>query len=489
MKISVSNYFQSATPFVWLKTDEYDFAVTDIVAELQNTKTSIVQWDVADGLNSIKNLHKKASNETGPTAKLPLFPLVEIEKHKDEPLLVFLMDYHQFIDRPEVWRKMANLYNHMAKHNITAVIVSPTVKIPPEIADYIVLVDYPYPTAEWLKVAMDNIAADYEAKIHDPDKVVNIGLGLTRAEFQQALFTSIACSGDRAIHSEYVAYTKEARIAKESVVKILPSTEGFESIVGLDRLKTFAKGMVESGKGRGVLLLGVPGAGKSAFAATLGFETKRTTLYLDFATLMGGIVGETESKTERALRLIDAMAPCVLVIDEIEKGLAGTSGYNGDSGTSRRQGSLFLKWLSDHTTDVYVVATANSVADLPPEFKRAERWDAIFFVDIPHEQQAKAILGYYGKKFGLSKRNLSKIDVVGLTGAEIKSICRMASALNCSVTESRNYVKPIADSMDITSLRQVAKTCAVMADAEFEQELAEAPATKQRKLLIDKEVT
>jgi SpoVK/Ycf46/Vps4 family AAA+-type ATPase len=268
------------------------------------------------------------------------------------------------------------------------------------------------------------------------------------------------------VRAEYIAAAKEARIAKDSVVKILPSIEDFKSIVGLDRLKSFAKKMVLSGQGRGILLLGVPGSGKSAFSATLGRETNRTTLSLDFATLMGGIVGETESKTERALKLVNAMQPCILFIDEIEKGLAGTSGYNGDSGTARRQGSLFLKWLSDHTTDVYVVATANQIQDLPPEFKRAERWDAIFFVDIPHPKQAQAILKHYAKKYGI-KESLTKLDVVGLTGAEIKSMCRMASAMKCSLTDAKQFVKPIADSMDIESFRGMARTCAIPADEEY----------------------
>jgi hypothetical protein len=494
MKISVSGFIKAATPIVWVKTDEYDSFLSDVALELSkelsNVKFELWRWDAADALNQLdknglSSMHKRQP-EKDALAEMkqhqPDFPLRKIVEKKHDSMVravYFLLDYHEFIGKIDIWRKLQNLYEFLSANRITIIVVSPKVAIPTEIADYVVVVDYDYPTVEWLKAAAGTIAKQNQAKVVDIDKVVNVGQGLSRVEFRQALYNSIANSKDFNIHWEYVEQAKQARIDKESVIRILPSQAGFEAIVGLDRLKNFTKGMIASGKGRGVLLLGVPGAGKSAFAATLGFETKRTALYLDFATLMGGIVGETEDRTERALRLVDAMQPCILVIDEIEKGLAGTSGYNGDSGTSRRQGSLFLKWLSDHETDVYVVATANSIADLPPEYKRAERWDGIFFVDTPHQNQAKAILKYYAKLYSI-KEKLTKIDVTGLTGAEIKSTCRIADSLGIKLDEARQYVKPIADSMDIAGLRRLAHTCAIVADDEFvpdEEESADLVST------------
>lgn len=218
-------------------------------------------------------------------------------------------------------------------------------------------------------------------------------------------------------------------------------------------------------RGKGVLLLGVPGAGKSHFAKTLGKETGRVTINMDFGNLMGGIVGETEQKTRDALAVIDAMEPCILFIDEIEKGLAGTSGHNGDSGTSKRQGGMFLKWLNDHDSDVYVVATSNSINDLPPEFLRAERWDAIFFVDLPHEEERVAILNIYRKFYSISDEDTQIPDIEGWTGAEIRSMCRLASSMEISLMEASQYICPIIKTMGekIDALRNFATNRAIPA--------------------------
>jgi SpoVK/Ycf46/Vps4 family AAA+-type ATPase len=131
-----------------------------------------------------------------------------------------------------------------------------------------------------------------------------------------------------------------------------------------------------------VLLLGVSGSGKSQFCKALGNETGRPTLILDVGSLMGSLVGQSEERTRQALRIADAMAPCVLMIDEVEKALAG-AGSNADSGVSARMLGSLLSWLNDHESDAFVVCTANDISKLPPEFSRCERFDAVFFLDLP----------------------------------------------------------------------------------------------------------
>lgn len=482
--MQISSYVKAATPFLWLRTNEYESAISDVKEEMAavvargadgkavrlDSLYQFYRWDVADGYRELGKSGAKAGAQTGPNE--PLDKIKSVTKRT----VLFLLDYHKFIERDAIWRAMLNMYGSLRSRGVTIIIVSPIVKIPPEIANYIVVENYAYPNREWLKACVESVAGEFACGIDDLEKIINAGQGLSREEFRQALALSYTDSTDHAIHYDYVHTVKEQRIAKEGLVAILPSETGFDTIIGLDQLKSFTKRMIESGQGRGAMLLGVPGSGKSAFAATLGYETKRPTISLDFGTLMGGIVGESESKTQRALQLIDAMQPCVLFIDEIEKGLAGTSGYNGDSGTSRRQGSLFLKWLSDHKTNVYVLATANSISELPPEFKRAERWDATFFVDIPHEKQGRGILEYYAEQFGITD-DLSGVDVAGLTGAEIKATCRIAGA-NPPIPfdEARRYICPIAKSMDIERLRAEAAECAVSADTEY-MNFAEPPPT------------
>src|SRR5439155_9516439 len=129
-------------------------------------------------------------------------------------------------------------------------------------------------------------------------------------------------------------------------------------------------------------LLGVPGTGTSCFARALGNEAGRPTLLLDVGALDGSLVGQTEQNVRQALRVIDALAPCVAFLDEVEKALAGAGG-TGDSGVATRLFGTLLTYLSDHESDVFVVATSNDISRLPPEFARAERWDAVYFLDLP----------------------------------------------------------------------------------------------------------
>ena len=146
-----------------------------------------------------------------------------------------------------------------------------------------------------------------------------------------------------------------------------------------------------------------------------------------------------------------------MFIDEIEKGLAGVSGYNGDSGTSQRQGGQFLKWLSDHESDVYVIATSNDISKLPPEYLRAERWDAIFFVDLPNKEEREGICEIYKKLYKIKDDILPNID--NWTGAEIKTLYRLANAMNISLLEANEYITPIYKTMKekIEDLRNWAK--------------------------------
>jgi SpoVK/Ycf46/Vps4 family AAA+-type ATPase len=157
---------------------------------------------------------------------------------------------------------------------------------------------------------------------------------------------------------------------------------------------------------------------------------------------MGSLVGQTEERTRQALKIVDAMAPCVLFIDEVEKALAGASGQTDSGVTARMFGSL-LSWLNDHESDVFVVATSNDVSKLPPEFSRAERWDGTFFLDLPGRGQREAIWRIYLSRYGIDPSQPRPNDE-GWTGAEIKSACRLAALLDVPLTEAAQNVVPIA---------------------------------------------
>jgi SpoVK/Ycf46/Vps4 family AAA+-type ATPase len=156
---------------------------------------------------------------------------------------------------------------------------------------------------------------------------------------------------------------------------------------------------------------------------------------------MGSLVGQSEANTRQALKIADAMAPCVLFIDEIEKGLAGASGPSGDSGVSARLFGTFLSWLNDHETDVFVVCTSNDISRLPPEFSRSERFDGVFFLDLPGREQREAIWRIYERMFGIAGE---RPEDEQWTGAEIKACCRLAALLDVPLTAAAQNVVPVA---------------------------------------------
>jgi len=158
---------------------------------------------------------------------------------------------------------------------------------------------------------------------------------------------------------------------------------------------------------------------------------------------MGSLVGQTEQNIRSALRIADAMAPCILFVDEVEKALAGASSSGAtDSGVSARLFGSLLTWMSDHESDVFVVTTSNNISALPPEFSRAERFDAVYFLDLPSEAERQAIWRIYLAKFAIPDQPMP--EDVSWTGAEIRSCCRLASLLNTSLLEAARNVVPVA---------------------------------------------
>lgn len=475
--LELEHYLKAGSPIIWVKSADYAEAMRRIRKAIART-TFVTQqgkrivkqcrvWSVADNLTEDKvgNLLEQPCN--------PVTPLKAMEQAvaSNTPSVFVLYDYHKFINQPHIWRSLLVLADKMAPTCSNIVILSPVVTVPPEIENYVTVINMPLPTKEELAqltvttLQRNNISPEGL----DIDAVVSYGLGLSNTAYLNALYLLLASLPVTTENARMLIKSqKENILAQTDLLRALDSEENFTSIQGMDVMKNFTKRMIAGGLGRGILILGVPGGGKTAFCSCLGNETGRPVLQMDFSRLMGGIVGETEAKTATALEMVDAMQPAILFIDEIEKGLAGTTGGNGDSGTSKRQGGQFLKWLSDHKSDVYVVATANDLSALPSEFLRAERWDTIFFVDVPDADQALAIFDMYKEKYGLEQDNTCSLqDIAGWTGAEIKSLCRIAKGTDISLHEAMSMVVPMCkvagDKLD--ALRKAASKFAIPANA------------------------
>src|SRR5262249_45410221 len=204
---------------------------------------------------------------------------------------------------------------------------------------------------------------------------------------------------------------KAQTLKKNNLLTLHRGHEDFGSLGGLSNLKDFCRRALRpsSVKPRGVLLLGVSGTGKSQFCRALGNETSRPTLLLDIGSLMGSLVGQSEANLRHALRIADAMSPCILFCDELEKALSGV-GSSGDSGVSTRLFGNLLTWLSDHESDVFFVGTSNDISKLPPEFTRAERFDAVFFLDLPNVAEKDTIWSLYRNHFDIPESQVRPDD-------------------------------------------------------------------------------
>lgn len=475
--VTLVEYLKAGTPIIYFKASDYTYALKYIREAVKDSayvdsNNQLVQknlriWSVATGISSDAHPDILAQPSS------PIFPLLELQKECETGTstnVLVLLDFHKFITQPHIWRAMLSLVSLMANTCSSIIILSSEVVVPPEIEQYVAVLDYPLPSEKELiqltQVTLQKNGIDCSGL--DLTQMAQYGLGLSRVNYLNALYlliSSYQVTNESA--REVLKAQKENLLAQSELLRALPADKGFSTIAGLDVMKNFTKRMISGGLGRGILILGVPGGGKTAFCSCLGAETGRPVLQMDFSRLMGGIVGETESKTAQALDMIDAMQPAILFVDEIEKGLAGTSGSNGDSGTSKRQGGLFLKWLSDHTSDVYVVATANDISQLPSEFLRAERWDTIFFVDLPDRAQSDCIFQMYKAKYNLQDdMSCTLEDIKDWTGAEIKSLCRIARGTGVTLKEASQMVVPMCKVayQRLKALRDTASQYAVSAN-------------------------
>jgi SpoVK/Ycf46/Vps4 family AAA+-type ATPase len=288
----------------------------------------------------------------------------------------------------------------------------------------------------------------------DYNKVVDYCRGMTRREIANALsFCLIKDEGKLIPKSVGEIQAKE--ISSTPGLSIGEYNLTFESLKGYQVVKQFVKGTAISELAKGIMLLGPPGTGKSHFSKCLAAELGLKMIVLEMAELFGSLVGESEKMMKRALEVIKANAPCILFIDEIEKGLSGVSGSNTDGGTTKRSMAQFLKFLSDERPEgIYVIATCNNISALPPEWVRAERWDcAPFFIDLPNKEERKEILSFYQKEFSVKGQPKS---MEGWSGAEIKSACRIAAMMKTSIDKVEKFVVPVSKTMEqeITQLRK-----------------------------------
>jgi hypothetical protein len=457
---------------IWVQTAEPHEAVREIADLCRQEGWRIGTWNCDTGV------HFPVEQITIPGITESQDPLAviramqQIANGSSTTVLLF-ENLHRFLGSVELMQAVARQAISGKNNRAFLVVLAPTNQMPVELEKLFVCVDHELPDhAQLAEIARGVATQDGELPSGEElGPVIDAAKGLTRSEAENAYSLSLVRHGK--LQPDTLWEIKAGQLKKSGLVSIHRGDESFEQLGGLDNLKAFClRAMRRQGepqparRPRGVLLLSPPGCGKSQFAKALGNETGRPTVVLDIGNLLGSLVGQSESNVRAALKLADAMAPCVLYADELEKALAGSSSSGQtDSGVTARLFGSLLTWLNDHTSDVFFIATANDVSKLPPEFARAERFDGVFFLDLPGKNQREAIWDIYVGQYGLDA-NQPKPDDTNWTGAEIKSCCRLASLLDVPLVQAAQNVVPVAVTAGdkIESLRQWASGRVLSAD-------------------------
>ena len=426
------------------------------------------------------------------------------------------VNFHHFLDGPEMMQVIKDLVQVGKGAGQTVVFVSNIWEVPQELQDDMTRMDFTLPEHDLLSERIEYLVNEPSIKdkipeLSDTEKegIVEAALGMTTWEAENAMSLSITEFGK--LTAKPVAQEKARAVAKSGILEFYEPHVDMSDVGGLDNLKAwlaersnaFSKEAREYGLPhlKGILLIGVPGCGKSLCAKAISSEWSLPLIRFDLGRLFQGLVGASEENVRRAIAVAESVAPVVLWIDEIEKGMAGAGGSgNTDSGVTARVFGTLISWMQDRQRPVFVVATANQIYALPPELMRAGRWDEIFSVDLPSVKEREEVLRIHIKKRGRDPENFSienlaiatnQFSPAELEQVIIKGMFKGFSAgrevNDTDLLDSIRETVPLAVTRreDIDAMRQWSRTRAVPASSSTPPEISsEEEVFKGRKLRL-----
>ena len=418
-----------------------------ILADVAQTHgKALLQWSVTRGL---KRLGGARTMTISDQSKDPVEALAVIGK-LTEPSLVVLKDFHPYLDSAPVVRALRELAQDLKSTFTTVILLSPVMQIPVELEKEVSVLDVPLPgfrdLAQMLREIVAVVRQGNKARIDlnrdEAEQLIKAAQGLTLSEAENAFAKAIANDGVLDKHDiQLVLEEKRQVIRKSGLLEFIAREAELDHVGGLDELKAWLNGRTGAfgeparkfglPAPKGLLLLGVQGCGKSLTAKAIAAQWSLPLLRLDLGRIFSSLIGSSEENLRRAIRVAESVAPAVLWIDEIEKGLAGSAGSAvTDSGVSARVFGSLLTWLQEKTAPVFVVATANRIEALPPELLRKGRFDDIFFIDLPSAAERRDIFRIH---LGRRQRDPAQFDLdaladasEGFSGSEIEQ-CAVAA--------------------------------------------------------------
>lgn len=445
----LQNYLKARYSLLLIKSEEEDRLTNDIKKVAEAMNHDLITWSIASGLR--KGLSSIDPSSVEPTKA---FDICEDIAKSEVPTIFVFFDITPILNSANglVYQRRLKEFALNIRQNgyrCNCILISDDAEIKGSINSEITILDYPLPNREEVYKQVLTFAQKYQnvpnvyidMSAETLSAIGNAALGLSYADIENCLARALVedrCLDMNDVHD--IMNEKKQIIKKSGILEYIENKLDTNDVGGLTVLKSWlnlrGKTFSEDAKvyglnpPKGVLLVGVPGCGKSLTAKCISGLWKIPLLKLDIGKVFGRYVGDSEANIRQALKTAEAISPCILWIDEIEKGLVGDF---GDSGVSSRVFGHILTWMQDKTSSVFTIATANDIMKLPPELMRKGRFDEIFFVDLPDYEERKNILSIHISK---SLRNPAKFDLdtlatlsgeeylgknIRLSGAELES--------------------------------------------------------------------
>jgi SpoVK/Ycf46/Vps4 family AAA+-type ATPase len=455
MQEELNILIQAQYPLIYLVTAEEDRAEKEIatIAQMKQSPRKMFVWTLTHGMVEYGQARTTQHNTISPEAAIEW-----TTRQKESGIYVF-KDLHPFKDSAAVTRWLRDAIASFQGTQKAIVLMSPIQQVPIELEKEVVVLDFDLPDLASLdRVLSGQLERTRQNRLsaEGREKLLKASLGLTKDEAEKVYRKAYVKRGKiTEAEVDIVLSEKKQLIRRNGILEFIEEDETLDSVGGLDELKGWlvqrSGAFSERARGyglpqpKGMLILGVPGCGKSLIAKTTSRLWGLPLLRLDMGRVYdGSMVGRSEANLRGALKTAESISPAILFIDELDKAFAGTSGSaDSDGGTSSRIFGSFLTWMQEKTSPIFVMATANRVERLPGEFLRKGRFDEIFFVDLPTQSEREAVF-----KIHLSKRNrdLERFDLEqlskvadGFSGAEIEQA--LIAAMYDAFAQDREFTQ------------------------------------------------
>lgn len=448
----LSSYIDALHPIIYI--NHFDFKVIDEIIAQVSTGVKCIEFNNALGLVDFKT--KSPMHE----CDLEQFLKLTLDNGFEHDTFLILKDVHMELNNPKIvalLKRIAenNLYND--NYSATIFILSEITAIPKELENYITLFDIPLPTTAEILMLIVSFIKDLDICVEE-DIINDIALSLKGLnEFQIKQILNLAYQDGGCIDKDdkmLILKEKEQFIKKSGMLEIVNFSETVDDIGGLENLKEWLKKKAKVFENldkaikfgvdvpKGIMIIGMPGCGKSLTAKATASLFEVPLVRLDVGRLLGKYVGESEENMRNALRLAEAISPCVLWIDEIEKAFSGVGCDGGGSDVTTRLFGQFLTWMQEKENLVFIVATANDISKMPAEFLRKGRFDELFFVDLPNGEERRKILDIHLKKRNRWNKQIDSIALIketqGFNGADLEAVVK--DAIETAFIEGKNVI-------------------------------------------------